>query len=295
MDKVAVVTGGSSGLGFAIAKKLAGEGHAVVLIARGKDRLEAKKQELEGAGRTVLAISADVSNIDEMKPAAVEVRERFGKIDFLAVNAGMVEPRALFTFDDLQRMKKTIDVDLWGAVLTSRVFGPMVVKGGRILFVSSAFGLCGGAGYATYCGAKAGVLNFADALRHELSYLGVRVYAAAPADIDTPQFHEEKASLPPWLSIGRRAQQRDARGRRGEEDPGSLPREQLPDHHQHGGEVPPLLPADAPLAALPLHPRSRVPQACELGPGRGSIEPLRKRLVPPPGDADRASRTRRWR
>ena len=201
MDKVAVITGGSSGLGFAIAKKLAGEGHAVVLIARGKDRLEAKKKELEELGHGVHAIAADVSNVEEMKRAAEEVRERFGKISFLAINAGIVEPRALFTFDDLERMKRTIDVDLWGAVLTSRVFGPMVVDQGRILFVSSAWGLCGGAGYTTYCGAKAGVINFADALRHELSARQIKVFAAAPADIDTPQYHEEKAMLPPWLSL----------------------------------------------------------------------------------------------
>src|SRR5512145_1952633 len=117
MDKVAVVTGGSSGLGFQIAKRLAGEGHAVVLIARGADRLEAKRKELEELGRTAIAISADVSNIDDMKAAADRVRERFGAIHFLAINAGIVEPRALFTFDDLSRMKRTIDVDLWGAVL----------------------------------------------------------------------------------------------------------------------------------------------------------------------------------
>jgi short-subunit dehydrogenase len=202
MHKVAVVTGGSSGLGFQLAKRLAEEGHAVVLIARGRDRLEERKRQLEEAGHAVLAIAADVSSIEEMKAAADRVRQQFGAIHFLAVNAGMVEPRALFTFDDLERMKKTIDVDLWGAVLTSRVFGPMVGEGGRILFVSSAFGLCGGAGYATYCGAKAGVINFADALRHELSCRRIKVYAAAPADIDTPQFHEEKASLPTWMSIG---------------------------------------------------------------------------------------------
>ena len=176
MQKVAVVTGGSSGLGFEIAKRLAGEGHAVVLIARGPDRLEARKKELEALGRTVLTIAADVSNIDQMQSAAEQVRERFGRVDFLAINAGIVEPRALFTFHDLARMKKTIDVDLWGAILTSRVFGPMVVEAGRILFVSSAFGLCGGAGYATYCGAKAGVINFADALRHELSCRRIKAH-----------------------------------------------------------------------------------------------------------------------
>jgi short-subunit dehydrogenase len=202
MSKVAVITGGSSGLGFALAKRLAGEGRAVVLIARGKERLEAKRKELAELGATVHAISADVSSIEDMQRAADEVREKFQKIDFLAINAGMVEPRALFTFDDLARMKRTLDVDLWGAVLTSRVFGPMVVDEGRILFVSSAWGLCGGAGYTTYCGAKAGVINFADALRHELSARRIRVFAAAPADIDTPQFHEEKAMLPPWLSLG---------------------------------------------------------------------------------------------
>jgi NAD(P)-dependent dehydrogenase (short-subunit alcohol dehydrogenase family) len=202
MSKVAVITGGSSGLGFAIAKRLAGEGYAVVLIARGKERLEAKRKELEELGHTVLAIAADVADIDDMKRAAEEVQQRFGEIGFLAINAGIVEPRALFTFDDLARMKRTIDVDLWGAVLTSRVFGPMVVDEGRILFVSSAWGLCGGAGYTTYCGAKAGVINFADALRHELSARRIKVYAAAPADIDTPQYHEEKAMLPPWLSLG---------------------------------------------------------------------------------------------
>lgn len=199
--KVAVVTGGSSGVGFEMAKKLAGDGYALMLVARGEERLRARREELVGAGHDVEIEAADVSSVQDMERVAAAVREKFGRIDFLIVNAGVVEPRALYAFDDMAEMKATIDVDLWGAILTTRLLGPMIARGGRLLFVSSGFAFAGAAGYATYCAAKAGLVTFAEAMRRELSAAEVSVYVACPADMDTPQFHYEKEKLPSWLNV----------------------------------------------------------------------------------------------
>lgn len=199
--KVAVVTGGSSGVGFEMAKQLAAEGYRLMLVARGEERLQARKEELAAAGHEVEIQPADVSSIEDMERVAEAVREKLGRIDFLIVNAGVVEPRALYGFDDMAEMKATIDVDLWGAILTTRLLGPLIVRGGRLLFVSSAFAYAGAAGYATYCAAKAGLVTFAEAMRRELMAAGVSVYVACPADMDTPQFHYEKEKLPSWMSV----------------------------------------------------------------------------------------------
>ena len=95
-------------------------------------------------------------------------------------------------------MKDQIDVNLWGTILSAKLFMPFLANKSRVLFISSAFGLTAGAGYACYCAAKAGIVNFALALRREL--LGkASIYVACPADIDTPLYREELKTLPVWM------------------------------------------------------------------------------------------------
>jgi short-subunit dehydrogenase len=80
----------------------------------------------------------------------------------------------------------------------------LLQSGSRILLVSSAFGLIGGAGYSTYCAAKAGVINFGESLRRELLSKSIAVYVACPADIDTPQYEKEIADSPSWMNSSHR-------------------------------------------------------------------------------------------
>jgi 3-dehydrosphinganine reductase len=104
-------------------------------------------------------------------------------------------------------MKSDIEIDLWGTILSARIFTPLLPAGSRILMISSAFGLIGAAGYSTYCAAKAGIINFAEALRRELLCKGITVHVPCPADIDTPQYAEEKRTSPQWMTSGASARQ----------------------------------------------------------------------------------------
>ena len=97
-------------------------------------------------------------------------------------------------------MKQDIEVNLWGTILSAHFFVPRLHPGAKILIVSSGLGLMGAAGYTVYCAAKAGLINFADALRRELYYDKKSVYVACPGDIDTPQFREEHKRMPEWMA-----------------------------------------------------------------------------------------------
>jgi short-subunit dehydrogenase len=136
-----------------------------------------------------------------MQQIAATIHQKFGIVDFLIVNAGVVHVNLVeeMSYDEI---KQDIEIDLWGAVVTAKSFLPFLKTSSKVLFISSGFGLMGAAGYAAYCGAKAGVINFAEALKRELKYRGIAVYVACPSDIDTPQFHAETASMPSWMKEG---------------------------------------------------------------------------------------------
>jgi NAD(P)-dependent dehydrogenase (short-subunit alcohol dehydrogenase family) len=87
--------------------------------------------------------------------------------------------------------KKDIDIGLFGSIICTKFFSPLIKDSGRILFVSSGFGLVGVAGYPVYSAVKAGVINFAGAVKRELHKRKIKVYVAVPSDIDTPGFKSE--------------------------------------------------------------------------------------------------------
>lgn len=197
--KYAIITGGSSGLGFAMAQKLAEKGYVPLLIARGKDKIEKaihtlRKRGLEGEG-----FQGDVTSSKDLSDIFEVIKGRYEKIDFLILNAGVVHVHLLSDYTDYREMKEDIDIDLWGTILPTKIFMPLLRPGSQILMISSGLGLVGAAGYSTYCAAKAGVINFAEALRRELLCKGISVYVACPADIDTPQYAEERKSMPEWM------------------------------------------------------------------------------------------------
>ncbi len=203
-EKIALITGGSSGLGLAMAKKLAGEGYIPVLVARDTEKLNNAVNLLKDAGYAAKAFSADVSKPDEIEKIALQVETEFGEIHFLILNAGVVHTKLLLDYDNMDALKEDIEIDLWGTVLCARLFIPLMKSGSKILLVSSAFALIGGAGYSTYCAAKAGVMNFGESLRRELLSKKIAVYVACPADIDTPQYEKEIADSPSWMNSSHR-------------------------------------------------------------------------------------------
>jgi 3-dehydrosphinganine reductase len=198
--KYALITGGSSGLGLALAKSLAGKGYVPLVIARRKDKLDEAVDAIKKLGFDAEGFQGDITSQKDLNEISETIKTRFGKIDFLVLNAGVVNVSLLADYRDYEKMKEVIEIDLWGTVLSTRIFLPLLTSASQILMISSAFGLIGAAGYTTYCAAKAGIINFADAVRRELLYRGILVYVACPADIDTPQYAEERRNMPVWMS-----------------------------------------------------------------------------------------------
>jgi len=146
-----------------------------------------------------MAISCDISKEESVKNAFGIIKEKHAHVDFLILNAGIVQTKLLSEYTDLSELKEVLDVDLWGTILSANIFLPLLKSGSRILMISSGFGLMGPAGYSTYAAAKAGMINFAESLRRELLCKRINVSVACPGDIDTPQFHNEFKNMPDWM------------------------------------------------------------------------------------------------
>ena len=197
--KYALVTGGSSGLGFAFAMNLAKQGFMPILIARDSKKLEIALANIKEKGFESIGFCGDITSAEDLESIANEIKTKCGSLDFLVLNAGVVNVKLLADYTDMVELKKCVEIDLIGTILSTRIFLPLLKTGSRILLISSAFGIIGGAGYSTYCAAKAGVIMFAEALRRELLPKNISVYVACPADVDTPQYEYEQKSSPDWL------------------------------------------------------------------------------------------------
>ena len=199
MDKVALITGGSSGLGLAMAKQLAAAGYIVLLLARGEERLAVAVKEIQALGGRAEGFSCDVTDEAELTAVRDKVKASYGHLNYLINNAGAVHCKLVKDFQYISDLKRDLEVNLWGAVLAAYVFLHMLPAGSRILMISSGYGLFGPAGYGTYAAAKAGIIAFAGALRQELKSSQILVHVACPGDIDTPQYRQELADMPAWM------------------------------------------------------------------------------------------------
>lgn len=182
--RVAVITGASSGIGAAAARKLAAHGAAVALLARRGDRIQALQQELSDAGHSALAIEADVTDAASLQRAAVGVRE-LGRCDLLVNNAGVM---LLSPFDSahVAEWQQMIDVNLTGVFLTTNAFMDAVTDGGGdIINISSVSGRETRPTSSVYNATKWGVVGWSDALRKELMRKDVRVGVIEPGVVDT--------------------------------------------------------------------------------------------------------------
>jgi short-subunit dehydrogenase len=202
MKKTALITGGSSGLGFVFAEELGKQGYNVIILARDQVKIDHSVVTLKEKGIAAKGISCDISNENQLKNAFDTVKSEETKIDFLILNAGMVIPQLLSDYTETSGIRKQLDTNFCGTILTAWQFLPLLQKGSKILITSSGFGLMGAAGYTLYCATKAGLINFGEALRRELLCKGINVYVSCPGDMDTPQFHEEIRTSPDWMKTG---------------------------------------------------------------------------------------------
>ena len=191
--RVAIVTGGSRGIGLASARLLAEGGASVVVSGRDAARLEAATRELEATGAAVLGVAADAVRREDVERLVEAARERFGRLDVLVNNAGMTRDQLLVRMKD-DDWDQVLDTNLRGVFLMTRAVGKVMMRqrSGRIINISSTAGAMGNAGQVNYSAAKAGVIGLTKAAARELAHWNILVNAVAPGLIET----DMTASLP---------------------------------------------------------------------------------------------------
>ena len=191
--RVAIVTGGSRGIGLASARLLAEGGASVVVSGRDAARLETATRELEATGAAVLGVAADAAWREDVDRLVEAARERFGRLDVLVNNAGMTRDQLLVRMKD-DDWDQVLDTNLRGVFLMTRAVGKVMMRqrSGRIINISSTAGAMGNAGQVNYSAAKAGVIGLTKAAARELAHWNILVNAVAPGLIET----DMTASLP---------------------------------------------------------------------------------------------------
>ena len=185
--KVAVVTGGSRGLGRAIAIRLAKDGADVVILYAGNEAAAKETVEaVKALGREARAYRCDVSDSAQVKEATDGILEAFGQVDILVNNAGITRDGLLLRMSE-ENFDAVLDTNLKGAFLMTKAFyGHMMRRRtGRIINISSVAGLTGNPGQANYSSAKAGLIGLTKTTAKELAARGVTCNAIAPGFIET--------------------------------------------------------------------------------------------------------------
>jgi 3-oxoacyl-[acyl-carrier protein] reductase len=186
--KVALVTGGSRGIGAAIVRLMAQRGATVAFCYRQNAELaqQLSQQVQEETGQKVLALQADVADAEQVAAMVQRVREGLGEVDILVNNAGITRDTLLLRMGD-DKWDEVLNTNLRGAFLCTKAVLPMMLakRWGRIINISSVVGLIGNAGQANYAAAKAGLIGFTKSLAKELGGRNITVNAVAPGFIVT--------------------------------------------------------------------------------------------------------------
>jgi 3-oxoacyl-[acyl-carrier protein] reductase len=186
-EKVALVTGGSRGIGAATAHSLSEAGAAVTLCARHLEPAVRVAKAIEARGGRALAFEADIGRAEDADRVVAACLDRFGRLDILVNNAGMIRDGLILRMKD-EDWDQVLAVNLAGAFRCARAaLRPMLKQkqGGRIINISSVVGSMGNVGQANYVAAKAGLIGLTKALAREVASRGITVNAVSPGFIDT--------------------------------------------------------------------------------------------------------------
>jgi NAD(P)-dependent dehydrogenase (short-subunit alcohol dehydrogenase family) len=207
--KIALVTGGNSGIGLATAKRFVAEGAKVIITGRRRENLDAAVKEI---GADATAIQADATRLEDIERVVAEIKKQYGRIDVLFVNAGGGE---FATIDQVteEHFDKTFNTNVKGLFFTVQKALPLIPAGGTIVLNASVVSIKGMAAFGVYSATKAAVRSFARTWTSELKDRQIRVNVVSPGPIDTPavdglvqdaeQAKQLKAALVSQVPLGR--------------------------------------------------------------------------------------------
>jgi NAD(P)-dependent dehydrogenase (short-subunit alcohol dehydrogenase family) len=189
LGRTVIITGGSKGLGFAIAERMLAEGASVLITARSRHPLDDAVARLEVGHRDVFGIAGDVADESVLDDIVTQALDRWGKIDVLVNNAG-VDDEASFLEIDKARWQYVLDVDLTAPFFLSQLVARHMVKdgGGSIVNIASIDGHVADGPFASYGAAKAGLIALTKYIAVELAPAGIRCNSISPGCVDTPSF-----------------------------------------------------------------------------------------------------------
>ena len=188
--KVALVTGGNSGIGLATAKQFVNEGAYVFITGRREAELAAAKKQI---GKNVTAIKGDVSNLDDLDRLFAQIKKEKGRIDIVFANAGVSRYAPIGTITE-DFFDSIFDINVKGVLFTVQKALPLLRDGGSIILNASIVGSKGLSSNSVYSATKAAVRSFARTWTTDLKDRGIRVNAISPGPIDTPGLSELLAS-----------------------------------------------------------------------------------------------------
>jgi len=191
-NKVALITGGTSGIGEATAILLAKEGAKVAITGRNKMRGEAVAERIRSDGGAAIFILADVRKAEECRKAVEKTLQVFERLDILFNNAGVFFPHTIVECSE-EEWDLQMDINLKGTFLMSKAALPgMIAQGcGVIINNSSGWGIAGGDAAVAYCASKGGVVPLTKAMAIDHGRQGIRVNCICPGDVDTPMLPED--------------------------------------------------------------------------------------------------------
>jgi 2-hydroxycyclohexanecarboxyl-CoA dehydrogenase len=193
-NRVAVVTGGASGMGEAICHELGRRGHAVAVLDLNGEAAQRVAEELREEGVVALAVAADVSDRPAVEEGFAKVRSELGPVHILVTSAGLVD-FAPFVELTTQAWQRLIDVNLTGTFHCAQVAVPDMLEAGwgRIVMISSSSAQRGSPGMAHYAASKGALLSLTRSLAREYGPVGITVNNVPPSGIETPMQHQSQA------------------------------------------------------------------------------------------------------